>query len=152
MLYSSEVSPRMFNVRKQKLCKDEATFTKGKPQEEVRYWPCEHQDRHIAAEHQRFKLYPIGHITEYCKHVPYRSEKKPVFTKTGREGFHDHTQLQRACYGRLRYAPRTEAEKPSRNSVISRDVVLDGRKWPTQKPQGIRQRKRIQHGNRHRTQ
>ncbi|KAL8989600.1 MAG: hypothetical protein Q9177_001553 [Variospora cf. flavescens] len=87
MLYSSEVSPRMFNVRKQKLCKDEATFTKGKPQEEVRYWPCEHQGRHIAAEHQRFKLYPIGHITEYCKHVPYRSEKKPVFTKTGREVF-----------------------------------------------------------------
>ncbi|KAL8905469.1 MAG: hypothetical protein Q9207_002623 [Kuettlingeria erythrocarpa] len=75
-------------LRKQKLCKDEATFIKGKPQEEVRYWPCEYQGGHIAAEHQKFRLYPVGHITEYCKHVPYRSEKKKILSRTGREGFH----------------------------------------------------------------
>ncbi|KAL8842897.1 MAG: hypothetical protein Q9170_000301 [Blastenia crenularia] len=88
MLYSPEVSPYMPSVRKQKLCKGEATFIKGKPQEEVNYWPCEYQDEHVAAEHRKYQLYPMGHITEYCKHVPYRSEKKSMISKTGREGFH----------------------------------------------------------------
>ncbi|KAI4190206.1 MAG: hypothetical protein L6R41_000952 [Letrouitia leprolyta] len=74
--------------RKQKLCKDEATFVKGKPQEEVKYWPCEIQDDHLTAEHRKYQMYPIGHITEYCKYVPYRSEKKTFLSKTGREGFH----------------------------------------------------------------
>ncbi|KAI4171579.1 MAG: hypothetical protein LQ343_004171 [Gyalolechia ehrenbergii] len=87
-LYSPEVSARMPLLRKQKLCKDEATFIMGKPQEEVKYWPCEYQDGHIAAEHRKYQMYPIGHITEYCKHVPYRSEKKTFLSKTGREGFH----------------------------------------------------------------
>lgn len=86
--YSPGPPRRVPLARKPKLCKDEATFIKGKPQEEVRYWPCEEQGGHIAAEHQKFKLYPIGHITEYCKHVPYRSEKKAFLNKTGREGFH----------------------------------------------------------------
>ncbi len=91
MLYDPEPSPRMPLLRKQKLCKDEATFIKGKPQEEVRYWPCEYQGGHVAAEHQKFSLFPIGHITEYCKHVPYRSEKKKIISRTGREGFHGST-------------------------------------------------------------
>ncbi|KAL8944901.1 MAG: hypothetical protein Q9216_000191 [Gyalolechia sp. 2 TL-2023] len=87
-LYNPEVSPSTPPLRKQKLCKDEATFIKGKPQEEVRYWPCEYQNSHIAAEHRKYQMYPIGQITEYCKHVPYRSEKKTFLSKTGREGFH----------------------------------------------------------------
>lgn len=87
-LYNPEVSPRMPLPRKQKLCKDEATFVKGKPQEEVKYWPCEIQDDHLTAEHRKYQMYPIGHITEYCKYVPYRSEKKTFLSKTGREGFH----------------------------------------------------------------
>ncbi|KAL8737625.1 MAG: hypothetical protein Q9181_001498 [Wetmoreana brouardii] len=87
-LYSPEASPRTAYVKKQKLCKDEATFVKGKPQADVKYWPCEYQDEHAAAEHKKYKLYPIGQIAEYCKHVPYRSEKKTFLSKTGREGFH----------------------------------------------------------------
>ncbi|KAL8734332.1 MAG: hypothetical protein Q9166_001530 [cf. Caloplaca sp. 2 TL-2023] len=75
-------------MKRQKLCKDEATFVKGKPQAEVRYWPCEYQDEKVAAEHRKYKVYPVGQITEYCKHVPYRSEKKTFLSKTGREGFH----------------------------------------------------------------
>lgn len=91
MLYSPEPSARIPLLRKQKLCKDEATFIKGKPQEEVKYWPCEYQDGVVAAEHRKYQLYPIGHITEYCKHVPYRSEKKTFLSRTGREGFHGNT-------------------------------------------------------------
>ncbi|KAL9598120.1 MAG: hypothetical protein Q9179_004024 [Wetmoreana sp. 5 TL-2023] len=87
-LYSPETSPRTAYVKKQKLCKDEATFVKGKPQADVKYWPCEYQDEQAAAEHEKYKLYPIGQIAEYCKHVPYRSEKKTFLSKTGREGFH----------------------------------------------------------------
>lgn len=75
-------------MKRQKLCKDEATFVKGKPQIEVNYWPCEYQDDKAAAEHRKYKVYPIGQIAEYCKHVPYRSEKKSFLSKTGREGFH----------------------------------------------------------------
>ena len=88
MLRSPEATARMPLIRKQKVCKDEATFVKGKPQEEVNYWPCEYQDYHIAAEHRKYQLYPIGHIAEYCKHVPYRSEKKSFLNRIGREGFH----------------------------------------------------------------
>ncbi|KAL8869574.1 MAG: hypothetical protein Q9174_004175 [Haloplaca sp. 1 TL-2023] len=87
-LYSPEASPRAPQGKKQKLCKDEATFVKGKPQVEVKYWPCEDQDEQAAAEHKKYKVYPIGQIVEYCKHVPYRSEKKTFLSRTGREGFH----------------------------------------------------------------
>ncbi|KAL8856050.1 MAG: hypothetical protein Q9178_007306 [Gyalolechia marmorata] len=75
-------------MKRQKLCKDEATFVKGKPQIEVNYWPWEYQDEKAAAEHRKYKVYPIGQIAEYCKHVPYRSEKKSFLSKTGLEGFH----------------------------------------------------------------
>ncbi|KAL9038142.1 MAG: hypothetical protein Q9180_003309 [Flavoplaca navasiana] len=75
-------------MKRPKLCKDEATFIKGKPQIEVNYWPCEFQDEKAAAEHRKYKVYPFGEIAEYCKHVPYRSEKKTFLSKTGREGFH----------------------------------------------------------------
>ncbi|KAL8812149.1 MAG: hypothetical protein Q9223_007362 [Gallowayella weberi] len=78
----------MPHLKKQKLCKDEATFVKGKPQAEVNYWPCEYQDEVATAEHHKYKVYPLGQIADYCKHVPYRSEKKTFLSKTGREGFH----------------------------------------------------------------
>ncbi|KAL8802006.1 MAG: hypothetical protein Q9182_004083 [Xanthomendoza sp. 2 TL-2023] len=93
----------MPHMKKQKLCKDEATFVKGKPQAEVNYWPCEYQDEVAATEHHRYRVYPLGHIAEYCKHVPYRSEKKTFLSKTGREGFHGSEMqykidLQRAVF------------------------------------------------------
>ncbi|KAL8851968.1 MAG: hypothetical protein Q9221_003179 [Calogaya cf. arnoldii] len=87
-LYTPEASPPLPHMKRQKLCKDEATFVKGKPQMEVNYWPCEYQDNTAAAEHRKYNVYPIGQIADYCKHVPYRSEKKSFLSKTGREGFH----------------------------------------------------------------
>ena len=80
-------SPPVRPYKKQKMSKDAAIFSKGKIYGEIRYPPCEVQDEKIAAEHQRFQLYPIGHIAEYRRHIPYNSEKKSFLEKTGRESF-----------------------------------------------------------------
>lgn len=74
--------------------KDGAIFTKGKVQGEIRYQPCEFQDEEIAVQHRQFKVYPMGKIAEYCRHIPYNSEKKTFLEKTGRESFEgDHKIL-----------------------------------------------------------
>ncbi|KAL8807982.1 MAG: hypothetical protein Q9200_004468 [Gallowayella weberi] len=93
----------MPHLKKQKLCKDEATFVKGKPQAEVNYWPCEYQDEVATAEHHKYKVYPLGQIADYCKHVPYRSEKKTFLSKTGREGFHAAKAVAATFCYRIRY-------------------------------------------------
>lgn len=67
--------------------KDGAIFTKGKIQGEIRYQPCEFRDEEIAVQHRLFKVYPMGRIAEYCRHIPYNSEKKTFLDKTGRESF-----------------------------------------------------------------
>ncbi|KAL8996080.1 MAG: hypothetical protein Q9169_004319 [Polycauliona sp. 2 TL-2023] len=87
-LYTPESSPRIPHMKRPKLCKDEATFVKGKPQVEVNYSPCDNPDEKVAAEQCKYRLFPMGQIADYAKHVPYRSEKKSFLTKTGREGFH----------------------------------------------------------------
>ncbi|KAI4109554.1 MAG: hypothetical protein LQ339_001667 [Xanthoria mediterranea] len=87
-LFTPEASPGIPEMKRPKLCKDEATFVKGRPQIEVNYWPCEGRDGKAEDEHRKYSVFPIGHIAEYCKHVPYRSEKKSLLSKTGREGFH----------------------------------------------------------------
>lgn len=84
------VSPR----KKQKLSKDAAIFAKSKTKGEVRYRPCEVQDDEIAAEHRKFQLYPMGKISQYCRHIPYNSEKKSFLEKTGRESFEGRLALQ----------------------------------------------------------
>ena len=73
--------------KKQKLAKDAAIFAKGKTKGEVRYKPCEFQDEALAVEHRRFQIYPMGRISQYCRHIPYNSEKKSFLEKTGRESF-----------------------------------------------------------------
>ena len=69
------------------MSKDAAIFAKGKIKGEIRYRPCEIQDDETAAQHKRFQIYPMGHITDYCRHIPYNSEKKAFSEKTGRESF-----------------------------------------------------------------
>ncbi|KAM5438470.1 hypothetical protein MferCBS31731_005047 [Microsporum ferrugineum] len=34
-----------------------------------------------------FEIHPMGHITEFPRHIPYNSEKKSFLEKTGRESF-----------------------------------------------------------------
>lgn len=85
--YTSETSPPSPTFKKQKMSKDAAIFAKGKIKGEIRYRPCEEQNEEIAAEHRRFQVYPMGKIAEYCRHIPYNSEKKSFLKKTGRESF-----------------------------------------------------------------
>lgn len=73
--------------KKQKLSKDAAIFSKGKTKGEVRYKPCEFQDEELVIQHRRFQIYPMGRISQYCRHIPYNSEKKSFLEKTGRESF-----------------------------------------------------------------
>ncbi|WEW62012.1 hypothetical protein PRK78_007512 [Emydomyces testavorans] len=73
--------------KKQKISKDVAVFTRGKIRGELRYPPCEYQDRELAEAHRALEIHPMGHITEFPRHIPYNSEKKSFLEKTGRESF-----------------------------------------------------------------
>ena len=85
--YTSSPSSPSPPGKKQKMSKDMAIFAKGKTRGEIRYAPCEIQDEEVAEQHAAFQLYPIGHISDYCRHIPYNSEKKQFLEKTGRESF-----------------------------------------------------------------
>lgn len=74
-------------IKKQKMTKDGAVFAKGKIKGDVRYPPFEKLDEESMREVQRFQVYPLGKIEEYCRHIPYNSEKKSFLEKTGRESF-----------------------------------------------------------------
>ena len=85
-------SPRSSNqsmstTKKQKMTKDGAVFAKGKIQGEVNYAPFENFDEVTLHEIQKFQVFPIGKIRDYSRHIPYNSEKKSFWEKTGRESF-----------------------------------------------------------------
>lgn len=82
-----QISPPPPRQKKQKICKDAAVFTKGRPRGEIRYPPCEYQDPDLAAAHREFRIHPMGDIMDYPRHIPYNSEKKSFLEKTGRESF-----------------------------------------------------------------
>jgi hypothetical protein len=69
------------------MTKDGAIFAKGKIKGDVRYPPFENLDEETMREVQKFQVYPLGKIQEYCRHIPYNSEKKSFLEKTGRESF-----------------------------------------------------------------
>lgn len=89
------------NNMRQKPAKDAALFSKGQAKEPVNYPPYECQENNgvlnraerqeLVAQHKRFRIYPSGGdeglIYDYVRHIPYNSEKKTFFGKTGREGF-----------------------------------------------------------------
>ncbi|PGH23607.1 hypothetical protein AJ80_02388 [Polytolypa hystricis UAMH7299] len=82
--YHSPPPPRQ---KKQKISKDAAVFTRGKIRGELRYPPCEYQIKELAEAHKALQIHPMGHITEFPRHIPYNSEKKSFLEKTGRESF-----------------------------------------------------------------
>ncbi|OCT47231.1 hypothetical protein CLCR_02642 [Cladophialophora carrionii] len=73
--------------KKQKVCKDAAVFKPSTVRGECRYPPDEFQDELLEAKHQMYEVYPIGDIATYPRHIPYNSEKKLFWEKTGRESF-----------------------------------------------------------------
>lgn len=93
--YTSETSPPLPTLKKQKMSKDAAIFAKGKIKGEIRYRPCEEQTEEIAAQHRRLQVYPMGKIAEFCRHIPYNSEKKSFLEKTGRESFEGKSSLEK---------------------------------------------------------
>ncbi|KAK6828647.1 hypothetical protein PG987_011988 [Apiospora arundinis] len=72
---------------KQKVAKDAAVFTKGKPKGTVNFQPHERLDETSLREARKFQVFPLGKIQDYCRHIPYNSGKKDFFEKTGRESF-----------------------------------------------------------------
>lgn len=74
--------------KRQKISKVAAVFVKGKAKGDVRYPPYENvDDPELAAEHRKYQIYPMDHIRDYPRHIPYNSEKKSFLAKTGREAF-----------------------------------------------------------------
>ncbi|EFR00480.1 hypothetical protein MGYG_03482 [Nannizzia gypsea CBS 118893] len=74
-------------AKKQKVSKDAAVFTRGRIRGSLKYPPCEWQDEKLAEAHKLFEIHPMGHITDFPRHIPYNSEKKSFLEKTGRESF-----------------------------------------------------------------
>lgn len=75
-------------VKRQRLAKDAAIFTKGRPRGRVRFPPYEAgEDSALAAQHRKYHIHPMGNISDYHRHIPYNSEKKTFLTKTGRDCF-----------------------------------------------------------------
>ena len=93
--FTPDSSPPVPPLKKQKMSKDAAIFAKGKAKGEIRYRPCEIQTTEIAAQHERFKIFPAGHIADYCRHIPYNSDKKSFLEKTGRESFEGKSTHER---------------------------------------------------------
>lgn len=69
------------------MSKDGAVFTKGKIKGDINFPPFEHFDDDTVQELKKFAVYPLGKIQEFCRHIPYNSEKKTFLEKTGRESF-----------------------------------------------------------------
>lgn len=84
---SDFASPR----KKAKITKDAAVFVEGQVRGECRFPPDEYQDEELAAYHQQFEVTPFGQIADYPRHIPYSSDKKDFYEKTGREGFDGET-------------------------------------------------------------
>ncbi|KAF2840028.1 DNA-binding domain of Mlu1-box binding protein MBP1 [Patellaria atrata CBS 101060] len=74
--------------RRGKPAKDAAIFVKAKFNGPVRFPPHEADgDEELRSHHKSFQIHPMGHIGEYCRNIPYQSEKKDFLARTGRDGF-----------------------------------------------------------------
>lgn len=77
------------NPRRQKLPKDAAIFADVKVSGPVNFPPHESRDdEHLLRQHRKFQIYPLGRIMKQgARHIPYNSDKKDFFEKTGRTAF-----------------------------------------------------------------
>lgn len=67
--------------------KDHAGHSKSKAKGAVNFPPFEDLDDKSLREIRRYDVRPFGSIQTNCRHIPYNSEKKDFFDKTGRESF-----------------------------------------------------------------
>lgn len=97
-------------VKQQKLVKDGAVFHRGQPAGDVNYGPFEctsaplcltpWENEELLRQHVSFGIFPSGKdgeglIQDYTRHIPYSSEKKPFYGKTGREAFEGKSNVSR---------------------------------------------------------
>lgn len=75
--------------RRQKLPKDAAIFADAKINAPVNFPPHEnYSDENLLREHRKFQIFPLGLIMKQgARHIPYNSDKKDFFEKTGRTAF-----------------------------------------------------------------
>jgi hypothetical protein len=71
-----------------KRSRDSSDLTYSRPQPPIKYPPFESLDEVAYSRMAKFKVYPLGEIGKFCVHIPYSSDKKDVFEKTGRESFY----------------------------------------------------------------
>lgn len=53
----------------------------------IMFPPFENLDPESVQEVQKYKVFPLGEIVKYPRHIPYNSEKKSFLEKTGRHSF-----------------------------------------------------------------
>jgi hypothetical protein len=73
--------------KKQKMSKDAPVFVEAETHGEVRYPPWESYDSTCEAELNKFSVYPMGRMKRFPRRIPYNSEKKDFYGKTGRGAF-----------------------------------------------------------------
>ena len=72
---------------KAKDAKDAPKFDRGEPVGEIRFKPFEAETLELQRQHAAFKIYPAESIEAYPRHIPYKSDKKELLIKTGRDSF-----------------------------------------------------------------
>lgn len=72
---------------KSKRTRDSSDLSYTKPQGLINYSPHEALDEVAYNQMRPFDVWPFGQIAHYCAHIPYSSDKKDVFEKTGRDNF-----------------------------------------------------------------
>ncbi|KAH0533993.1 hypothetical protein FGG08_007405 [Glutinoglossum americanum] len=85
--YTTEVPSPAPQPKKLKMSKDAAVFAKGKIKGKVRYPPHEKYGEDVKKKLREYQIYPMVGIADFCRHIPYNSEKKSFLEKTGRESF-----------------------------------------------------------------
>lgn len=90
------VAPCTSAPKRQKLPKDAAIFADdAKVNGPVNFPPYDFgNDAELAAQHRKFQIYPEGNILQKgARRIPYNSEKKDFWPKTGRDAFESQSRL-----------------------------------------------------------
>ena len=83
--FTATMGPRA--APKNRKTRDSSDLSYTRPQGPINYPPHEALDEAAYNQMRPFNVYPFGQISHYCAHIPYSSDKKDVFEKTGRENF-----------------------------------------------------------------
>lgn len=78
-------------VPKARRIRDSKDLSYTRPQGPIKHAPYEAVDEAALNLMRPFNIHPFGEISRYCAHIPYSSDKKDVFRKTGRENFNGKT-------------------------------------------------------------